>query len=324
MTDSSPITAAKALWQLRVKKRPFVLSHAINSRCNMSCSFCEYWKEQGEEMSLEDIYRLLDEARSFGIQYYNAWTVEPLLRDDLPLILEYAKKLGMTTSLITNGKLLEKKVGDLKHLDYLSVSVDGTKSYKQIRGIELDRILPGIKKAREELGKPLLMNCVISGKNLDDIEELVHLAKELECKVSFEPLHEFTGIEKKVWDGIGVQDMEKYHNTLDKLIRMKREGYPIINSITYLTMVKNLDMDYKCRASDIILNVTADGSIEHCRVKREKLGNFRDGIKSVWDSSKEQRKDITDKCNGCLFFGYTENSLMQEFKLEVMKNYDWK
>ncbi len=97
MTTFSPVIAAKALWQMRIRKRPFVLSHAINSRCNMRCGFCEYWKESGSQMDLEEVFRLLDEARDFGILAYNAWTVEPLLREDLPEILAHAKGQGERT-----------------------------------------------------------------------------------------------------------------------------------------------------------------------------------------------------------------------------------
>ncbi|MBN2488630.1 MAG: pyrroloquinoline quinone biosynthesis protein PqqE, partial [Methanosarcinaceae archaeon] len=95
MNTFSPIFAARALWQLRVRKRPLVMSHTVNSRCNMRCKFCEYWKEGGDEMTREEIFRLLEDARSFGILIYNAWATEPLLRDDMPQILEHAKKLGM-------------------------------------------------------------------------------------------------------------------------------------------------------------------------------------------------------------------------------------
>ena len=109
MRSFSPRMAAKALWQMRVRRRPFVLSHGINARCNMNCSFCEYWKRPGKEMSTQEIFKMLEDARSFGIGVYNAWTVEPLLRDDLPKILRHAKSLGFVTSLITNGRLLLPK-----------------------------------------------------------------------------------------------------------------------------------------------------------------------------------------------------------------------
>ncbi len=323
MTTFSPVIAAKALWQMRIRKRPFVLSHAINSRCNMRCGFCEYWKESGSQMDLEEVFRLLDEARDFGILAYNAWTVEPLLREDLPEILAHARSLGMITSLITNGLLLEKRADELEDLDYLSVSVDGISSYKEIRGIEFDRILPGIIKAKEKMENPLLLNCVISGKNLDDIEELIIMAKELDVKVSFEPMYEFGGIDSDTWNEFGIRDMEKYRRVVDRIIDMKREGYPIINSLTYLKMVRELKTNFSCHANDIILDVAADGSIENCRVHREPIGHIRDGIENVWEATREKRKAISDKCQKCLFFGYVENSLMYDFNLEVMQHYEW-
>ncbi|MGP8328706.1 MAG: radical SAM/SPASM domain-containing protein [Methanosarcinaceae archaeon] len=323
MTGFSPVLTAQALWQLRVKKRPFVMSHAINSKCNMRCKFCEYWKADGDEMSLKEIISMLDDARSFGILYYNAWTAEPLLREDLPDILEHAHKIGMITSIITNGKLLEKRADELKDLDYLSVSVDGIESYREIRGIDFDEILPGIKKAKEGRKNPLLMNCVIGGKNLDDIEPLIHLAKELDVRISFEPIYEFGGIDKDVWNELGIKDMKKYQDTVQRIIEMKTQGYPIINSITYLTMVRDRTTDFKCHASDIVLNVTADGTVENCRVKKAALGNVKNGIENIWNLSKEIRKSISTQCEGCLFFGYVENSLLYDFNIEVIRHYDW-
>ncbi|UGV40561.1 radical SAM protein [Methanococcoides orientis] len=323
MSKFSPTIAARAIWQMRVRKRPFVLSHAVNSRCNMSCSFCEYWKKPGDEMSLDDIFRMLDDAHSFGIGAYNAWTVEPLLREDLPQILAYAKSKGMITSLITNGKLLKERINDLDDLDYLSVSVDGTKSYKEIRGIDFEIILDAIMAVRDKLKNPLLMNCVISGKNLDDIEELIQLAQDIDVKISFEPLYEFRGIKEDVWGNMGIRDMEKYRCTVDRIIEMKNAGYPIINSLTYLKMIKELKKGYNCHVNNLILDVTADGSIENCRIHRERLGNVKDGIVNVWKSSKVRQKELTENCEGCFFFGYVENSLMYDLNLEVLQHYEW-
>lgn len=320
----SLFTAVKAFWQTRIRKRPLVLSHAINSRCNMKCNFCEYWKQSGPEMTLQEITGLLDEAKDFGIMIYNAWTVEPLLRKDLPQILQHAGKLGITTFLITNGLLLEKRAGDLKDLDYLSVSVDGTDSYEEIRGADFKtKILPGIIEAKRYMKNPILMNCVLSGRNLDDIEELIRLAADLDVTIAFEPMYEFPGIEKSVWKEIGIRDTEKYRRTVDRIIEMKKEGYPVINSYTYLKMIRDMNTDFKCHAGELILNVTADGTIEHCRVQAEALGNVKDGLRKVWERSKEKRKQIPENCHKCLFFGYVENSLLYDMNLEVMRHYKW-
>ncbi|AAM07623.1 radical SAM protein [Methanosarcina acetivorans] len=329
MTRFDPVFASKALWQIRIKKRPFVLSHGVNANCNMRCKFCEYWKETGKEPSRDEVFRLLDDAKKFGIGVYNAWTTEPLLRKDLPLIMAHAKKLGLVTSMVTNGKLLYERVEELEDVDFLSVSVDGVESYKEIRRMDFETLLKGLKKAIEvrKLQKqknPILMNCVLTGKNLDDIETLILLAKKLGVKISFEPVHEFPGIDEEIWSEIGIRDKEKFRRVVDRIIELKKEGYPIINSKTYLSMVRDGNMDYKCRASSVIINLTHDGTAETCRVQHEPLGNvMKDGFEKVWNNSAERRKEIVENCEGCLFFGYTENSLMQGFNPEVLMHYEW-
>jgi len=175
--------ASKALWQMRVSRRPFVLSHGINAHCNLKCSFCSYWRRPGQEMSTQQIFEMLKDARSFGIGVYNAWTVEPLLRTDLPAILGHAKSLGMITSLITNGLLLRQRAKDLNDLDFLSVSLDGIKSYRELRGIEPQEVVDGIEAAKAA-GHEILMNCVISDKNIGELEDLVHLAESLGVRIS--------------------------------------------------------------------------------------------------------------------------------------------
>ncbi len=322
MRTFSPRLALKALWQMRVRGRPFVLSHGINASCNLKCSFCEYWRSPGEAMSTPEIFRMLDEAKDFGIGVYNAWTVEPLLRQDLPQILRHAKSLGLLTSLVTNGTLLRKRVHELNDLDYLSVSLDGIESYRDIRNADFSEVLDGIKAAKDA-GHEILINCVINGKNLHELEALVHLAESLGIWISFEPINESKGIVADVWDELGIRDICGYESAIDRLIELKKDGMPIINSTTYLRMIKTLDPKFRCHASDIILHVASDGSIENCRVHSEPLGNIASGVSKIWEESKEARKRETIDCKGCLFFGYVENSLLYEFVPEVMAHYEW-
>lgn len=322
MRTFSPRLALKALWQMRVMRRPFVLSHGINARCNLRCRFCEYWSKPGTEMTTPEIFRMLEDASSFGIGAYNAWTAEPLMRRDLPEILGHAKSLGLITSLITNGLLLKARAHELVDLDYLSVSLDGIESYKGLRGADPDAVLEGIRAARDA-GHEILINCVISGKNLHELEDLVSLARSLGVWISFEPINESPGISSAVWDELGIRNKGEYERALDRLIDLKKNGAPIINSMTYLKMIMSRKPNFRCHASDIVLHVSADGSIENCRVERAHLGHVTDGIRNVWDSSRETRRQTAKNCRGCLFFGYVENSLLYDFVPEVMAHYEW-
>jgi MoaA/NifB/PqqE/SkfB family radical SAM enzyme len=88
-------------------------------------------------------------------------------------------------------------------------------------------------------------------------------------------------------------------------------------------MIKSLNPRFKCHASDIILHVASDGTIENCRVHKYPLGKVSDGLEDVWASSAKRRKQIALGCQGCLFFGYVENSLLYELVPEVMAHYEW-
>jgi MoaA/NifB/PqqE/SkfB family radical SAM enzyme len=274
-------------------------------------------------MSLEDIFSMLDDARDFGIGVYNAWTVEPLMRPELPEILAHAHSLGMTTSLVTNGLLLKKRLPELDNLDYLSVSVDGIETYRDIRGVEFSRILPGIEEAVSRMEEPVLLNCVISNRNLPELRDLVLLADRIGAMISFEPMYEFSGIEADVWDNIGVRDKKSHREALDTLIAMKREGYPIINSLTYLQMVRDMHTTWKCHAPDIIIGVSGEGMVYTCRVHREPLADIRDGFENAWRQSRERMRATVASCRGCLFFGYAENSMMYGLNPEVIRHYNW-
>ncbi len=309
----------KALWQLKVKNGPILLSHGVNSKCNLKCNFCPHWKETKSEMSTEETIKLLKEAKSLGISLYNAWTTEPLLRKDLPKILDFAHHLGMITSAVTNGLLLKKRARELSDLDYLSISVDGSESYTSIRGVELDKVLDGIKEARDR-GIATVINCVINEKNLDEIEELILTARRLDAWISFEPIHEYEEVSSDVWGNIGIRNVGKYKKIIKRILKLKKQGLPIINSRTYLTMIKNLTPNFRCQASNVILDVTSDGGIENCRVHRASIGEFKNGLSNAWRSSEASRRRITMECSGCLFYGYAELSLLLSLKQEALQN----
>ncbi|MDI9615817.1 MAG: radical SAM protein [Methanothrix sp.] len=319
MRKIDPKLMMRAVWQLRVRRRPFVLSHTVNTACNLRCSFCPHWRRRGREMSLEEIMEMLDEAARFGIGAYNAWATEPLLRDDIDEILRHARSLGMVTSLVTNGILLSERMNDLESLNYLTVSVDGIESLREIRGIGLNEILDGIVEARRR-GIEVLMNCVISDKNLGELAPLVKLAEKIDAWISFEPLHEFDEAE---CDDLRIRDRERYRSAIGELIDLKSRGSPIINSITYLRMIQQRAPEFRCHASDLILHVSADGIVYACRVHDEPLGHVSSGISNVWRESREMRRRISEGCRGCLFFGYVENSLLYDMVPEVVMHYEW-
>ena len=80
----------------------------------------------------------------------------------------------------------------------------------------------------------------------------------------------------------------------------------------------------KCSRDEVGgLHVASDGTVQTCRVHKEPLGHVSEGLARIWDLSKKRREEIVRDCEGCLFFGYVENSLLYDFRPEVLAHYQW-
>ena len=90
----------------------------LTYRCNNSCRHCWLWLPSNapqcrEELSFEEIRRIVDEARRMGCQ---AWAIsggEPMLRPDFAEIFDYITRKSVHYSLNTNGTLITPGIARL-------------------------------------------------------------------------------------------------------------------------------------------------------------------------------------------------------------------
>src|SRR6266571_3328404 len=143
-------------------KRPVKdLRISVTDRCNFRCSYCmpldEYeWIDKKEILTFEEITRLAKLAIEFGVEKIRLTGGEPLVRQDLPLLVEKLSALkGLKDlCLTTNGALLSER-GDL------------------------NKVLEGIFAAKRAGLAPIKLNAVVErGVNDDDIIPLVEFSRE--------------------------------------------------------------------------------------------------------------------------------------------------
>lgn len=109
--------------------------------CNLQCVMCELWKTARNDVALdrEAIKNILSQAAALKIPEIALSGGEPLLRDDIFDLFEYARKINVKNlGVLTNGILVEKYFGRLT--PYL---VDNTISLV----ISLDSLKPEIHNA---------------------------------------------------------------------------------------------------------------------------------------------------------------------------------
>lgn len=97
--------------------------------CNMNCSYCyATYNTFGVKQQLKkhEVFIILTKLAEAGVQKVTFAGGEPMLYPHLDEAIIKAKELGMTTSIITNGSMIEEEWLEKmqSHLDWIGVSVD--------------------------------------------------------------------------------------------------------------------------------------------------------------------------------------------------------
>ena len=101
----------------------------ITSRCNYNCRFC-FARDRGDEIhDLEVIRDKFSWLRNSGLEKVTFAGGEPLLHPEIVDFVRIAKELGFTTSIVTNGRLLDEPIlGRLAdYLDWVGISIDSSR-----------------------------------------------------------------------------------------------------------------------------------------------------------------------------------------------------
>lgn len=163
--------------------RPVLATFQVNLRCNSACGYCDLPLNVGRyEMTREEIQRVFSGLYRDGVRFVLVQGGEPLLRRDLPEILDDLSAMGFQLTLITNGtKLTAHLVERLGRLPLaISVSLDtlDRELYRQIRGADqLPQVLEGIALLKD-FPHPKFLTCIVSDVNRAEVPEVVRFARE--------------------------------------------------------------------------------------------------------------------------------------------------
>jgi PqqA peptide cyclase len=166
---------------------PLWLLAELTYRCPLHCVFCYNpvdFATQTAELSTEDWLRVLREGRELGAVQCGLSGGEPLLRDDLELIVAEAHRLGYYTNLLTSGVgLTEARAKALKAagLDHVQLSFqDSTREMNDfLSHTKTFELKNRVAKIIKDQGWPMVMNVVIHRLNIDHIDRIIGMAAEL-------------------------------------------------------------------------------------------------------------------------------------------------
>ncbi|MGA3061337.1 MAG: PTO1314 family radical SAM protein [Candidatus Bathyarchaeia archaeon] len=287
-------------------KIPLFCGHKVTYNCNLRCKMCPFWKRTSQDSSLEKEKAILKQVYDSGACGVAFEGGEPLLRNDLVEILAFSRSLPLHTSLITNGTLLESRIDEIA--PYINgvvyVSLDGLeKTHDAIRGVggSFRKAVRGISAAKEKVA--VTINTTIIAENVDEIESLVGLAKELGTKISVAVAHEYCNV------NASSAATGKTSKIAHRLIEMKNEGYPIVNSVGYFKVMAK-EKNWQCKPWAMV-NIDPNGNVVlPCYVHNDYASSVsisEVGIKSAVSGFDWKKIKNCRKCN---LHCYVEPSLV--------------
>jgi len=170
---------------------PPAVNWHCEATCNYGCKFCyaRFTEQQLlPRMSATDGIRLLQMLREAGVSKVNFVGGEPMLHPHLRAWILEAKRLGFTTSIVSNGTRMTREWLEemAPSLDWLGLSIDASTDVLHAmmgrgrRGELKNNISRHLERCRavlrhaKELGYGIKLNTVVSTINAnDDMSELV-------------------------------------------------------------------------------------------------------------------------------------------------------
>jgi GTP 3',8-cyclase len=170
---------------------------SVTDRCNLRCQYCmpepDYvWLPRESLLTFEEIAALVDAFTDAGVDRVRLTGGEPLLRRDLPDLIELlADRSGIRDlALTTNGVLLPSQADALRAagLHRITVSLD-TLHADRFRALTrfdvLPAVLAGIDAARRAFESVKLDTVVIRGRNDDELVPLLDYARSIGAELRF-------------------------------------------------------------------------------------------------------------------------------------------
>lgn len=170
---------------------------SVTDRCDFRCVYCMSeemtFLPRAQVLTLEELATVARAFTEMGVEKIRLTGGEPLVRRDIDRLVQNIGALpGLKDfAMTTNGASLPKfagrlRDGGLKRLNVSLDSLDPERFRRLTRTGDLDKVIAGIRAAREAGFERIKLNAVIlKGRNDDEVIDLVDFARTEGLDISF-------------------------------------------------------------------------------------------------------------------------------------------
>ena len=232
------------------KKRPLQTVLFISDKCNLACRHCTvYQKENYHIKTYEQVREELEYSYRLGSRFVDFEGGEPTIwRDgehDLNSLIRLAKEIGFfSTTITTNAQLPFEGC----EADSIWVSLDGAGHFHDdVRGKgTFGRLVENVKNCRHP---NVHFNMAINTINCEGTVDVIAYTRNnpFVRSVSLNFHTPFPGSEELC------VDQAKREEVIDDIIMMKKKGYPVMNSVSGLKLMKHNRFKKQCWVTNFIM-----------------------------------------------------------------------
>lgn len=282
---------------------PFLYLSIINS-CNLRCQGC--WVDVASPrnmISLDELNRLVNDAREHGNSFFGVLGGEPFLHPELMDFL--AQHPDCYFQVFTNGQMITEKVAkQLRQLGNVTplVSIEGTENVSDMRRGNKDVLTRTLRGLRNCLDQKLLTGVATSlcQTNIDDLLNEAWLKKLIGWGVHYAWYHTYRPVGPKISQELALRP--------DQLVRIRE----FVTTMRAKLPIALIDAYYDDKgqalcpmATGISHHINPAGHVEPCPIIQFAMENVKDrrGIYDVLTKSaflKDFREVTAEHTRGCI------------------------
>jgi len=292
--------------------RPLLnLRVAVTQRCDLRCQYCHREGEEkhasdiAEEMTVDEIVRIVRIAVELGISRVKLTGGEPLMRKDISeIVKEIAATQGLKDlSMTTNGTVLASVANELhaNGLERVNINLPtlNAEVYNKLTGGRVENVLEGVKASVEAGFCPVKLNMVmLSDINGEAVPEMIDFARQTGAVLQLIELDPVNVDEE--YYSIHHRSLDDYENQLgQKALKIETRRFMHNRRIYYLPDVtvevvhpiENTDFCMHCTR----LRVTSNGKLKSCLMRNDNLIDILTPIRH--SASDEELKQLFVRAN---------------------------
>ncbi len=283
----------------------------LENKCNLKCRHCyedETTHPTQEHLSLAEVTSLLEQLAALGTLQLTFSGGEIFLRRDILEILAVAKRLRFHTTLFTSGYFIDRdKAEKLKALGvgqvdisiYSDLAADHD-MFTQIpgshkRSVEALRLLT-------EVGVPAALKCVLTTFNVDRIDNILALARELKVDHQFDP-----NVRPRMSNDRSTLKYALDVKTIADKVFSRRDLYPGYREVAPDKVCRGSEFRHgdeaMCGAGSSTMAISAMGDVLPCGFFPTGVGNIKQNpLKEIWQRSatlQDMRAMTYNKMTSC-------------------------